>query len=535
MQSWFSLELDGRPYRVEKDDTHLTLAQFLVQLDEIYADFSFGESWRGGCPVIVGQLEKDAPRFRLNDATLLLMPQLAGRQVWTPQGISNSDPNHPVNIALSSGIFESGSKRNGSLAAALFEGFYRPDLRRRGQMNDQFDSLVTRSLNVPSVRDAAARVFASVEQVRHEAAQKAEKSGKENQVWTGRKDIHEDRFSKRLFQLKEYAELNYVDGSKRRFYRPKTLVDLMRLKREYPEAQLIAGGTGLAQDSGKVEWPNLISVEGVDELNEIITDQDYWEIGSAVSLTRIAETIGRECPEFAKLMRRFGSRPVRNRATLGGYLATAWSQGQLSPLLIALNARVMLLSNDGERNAPVSQFFDKNGGTILQPGEIVRSVVIPRSTDSLLDSRGMTARICDAYSTGQRRNLVDPFVTGAFALELREKVVAKAWIAYSGLGKTPVRIKEAEEFLAGKTWNEDTMHAVLPVLHKSAGALLKAASEEEDDEEAALYRKQLVITLFQKFYYQHPDPDSVKPKNLSASNEIGRLEQPFFDAITPLT
>ncbi|MCK5923758.1 MAG: hypothetical protein KAG66_22685, partial [Methylococcales bacterium] len=45
------------------------------------------------------------------------------------------------------------------------------------------------------------------------------------------------------------------------------------------------------------------------------------------------------------------------------------------------------------------------------------------------------------------------------------------------------------------------------------------------------YRKQLVTTLFQKFFYQHPEPDSIKPENLTATGEFAKLDQPFFDAI----
>ncbi len=531
MQSWFQFDLDGESLRVEKEATHLSLAEFLARLDPVFAYFTHGKPWRGGSPVILGDLESDIPRFRLVDAGLMLMPMLAGRQVWTPVGIKNADPDHPVNVALSRGHFESGSERNGTITALMFEGFYRPDLRRQGQMNDQFDCLLTRTMNVPVIRKSAAEVFASVEQIRHDAAQKAQRSGQQKQVWTGRRDIHEDCFSRKLFRMKAIPELSYVDDSKRRFYRPKTLIDLLRLRREYPNAQLIAGGTELAQKSSQVEWPNLISLEGVEELTHITTAKDYWEIGAAASLTRTSEVIGRECPPFNKILRRFGSRAIRNRATIGGNLATAWSAGQITPLLIALDARVMLLSDDGERDAPVSQFFEEDGKPILRPGEIIRSIIIPRSTESLLESRGMTSRICNVYTVSGRRNLAEPFITGAFAVELREKLVAKAWIAFSGISPAPFRIREVEETLAGKLWNEDNMFETLSLLHKATAKLPELQPGKNQNREDQEYREQLVTTLFQKFFYQHPDAESVKPEKLTATGEFARLDHPFFDAI----
>ena len=129
--------------------------------------------------------------------------------------------------------------------------------------------------------------------------------------------------------------------------------------------------------------------------------------------------IGGECPEFLKALTRFASRPVRNRASLGGYLAVASDTGQLTPLLIALDARVILLSSDGERDAPIYHFYEGAGKTILRPGEIIRCIIIPRNNRSALAARGMTSRICDTYTVGPRRNLCEPFVTGAFAMDLR--------------------------------------------------------------------------------------------------------------------
>lgn len=530
MQSWFTFILDGEECRVEKEDTHRTLASYLLELDTCFAHFTGHDAWQGGDPVVLGDIEGDRHRFRVVDAGLLMLPMLAGRQVWTPEGIQNAEPDHPVNLALHNSHLECSRERLGALKVLMFEGYYRPDLRNQGQTNDQFDSLVTRTTNAPAIRESAAQVFASTEQLRHEAAQKAERSGQESTVWTGKQDIFEDRFTKQLFKLSERLTLNYVDASKRRFYRPGTIIELLRLKREYPDALFLAGGTELGRLSGVVEWPNLISVESVKELNSFLTTEETWEIGAAIPLTEIGERIGRECPSFPKILRRFASRPIRNRASLGGYLASSWFNGQLTPLLMALNARVLLLSEDGERDAPISQFFDSSGKTILAPNEVIRSILIPRTTNSALSDRGITSAICDVYTAAPRRALCRPYATGAFALELRERTIVKARIAYSGIGEVPVRAREAEEFLNGKVWEEKTAFEVLPILNETV-AVSELTSEAGDNTADAAYRKQLVVTLFQKFFSQHPRPDSQKPEELTATGEFAKLNQPFFDAI----
>ena len=187
---------------------------------------------------------------------------------------------------------------------------------------------------------------------------------------------------------------------------------------ELKDAQLIAGGTHLGMNVKNVSIPNLISVEGVRELSKPIKTEESWEIGAATTLTRVTEQIGREYPQIAKILRRFATRPIRNRATLGGYLATAGGSGQISPLLFALNARVILLSENGERDAPISQFYDKNTGTILAQGEVIRSVIIPRYNDLTLADRGITSRLCDTYTSGRRRTLTKPYVRGLPTQEL---------------------------------------------------------------------------------------------------------------------
>ncbi|HRQ87586.1 MAG TPA: FAD binding domain-containing protein, partial [Bacteroidia bacterium] len=282
MQSWFNFELDGEICRVERESACGTLASFLARLDPSFSHFAEHDPLHAPRLVVMGMHEGDRHRFRIVDAGLMLLPMVAGRQIWTPEGIRNAEPEHPVNLALRGRSFECGEDRLDSLIALTFEGYYRPDLRRQGQVNDQFDAVVTRTANVPAIREAVVQVFASTEQLRHEAAQRAERSGEERTVWTGKRDIFGDRFTRQLFRLAEERSLQYVDGTKRRFFRPDNLVELMKLRREYPSAAIVAGGTGLSRNAERESAADLVSLEAVKELNTVHTSEDVWEIGSAV-------------------------------------------------------------------------------------------------------------------------------------------------------------------------------------------------------------------------------------------------------------
>ncbi len=525
MQSWFNFELDGETCRVERESTRTTLAQFLARLAPCFSHFLAHDAFVSPRLVVMGTKENDCYRFRVVDAGLLLMPMVADRQIWTPEGIRTSEPEHPVNLAFLGGGYECSRQRLDNIIALTFEGYYRSDLRRQGQMYDQFDAITTRTANPEAIRETALQVFASTEQLRFETARRAERSGEERSVWTGKKDIFGDRFTRHLFRQPDRRSLQYVDGEKHRFFRPDTLVDLLRLRRDYPGAGLIAGATGQPHQTGDAMPMEWISLDAINELNLIETKEEEWIIGAAVNLTQISEQIGRECRVFTKILRRFASRPVRNRATLGGSLASAYPSGQIAPLLIALNAQIQLASTDGEREMPVAQFYSEGGVTTLRSGEVIRAVVIPRATESALSARGITTRICDVYSVGPRRANCSPYLTAGFALELRNRKITKAWLTYGGIEKALLRVQEAEDFLLGRIWDEETMIETLPVLHRSI-----EISPDESGEAIAAYRKQLTGTLFQKFYYQHPSHNDIHPQDLTAISELGRLDDPFHDS-----
>ena len=105
---------------------------------------------------------------------------------------------------------------------------------------------------------------------------------------------------------------------------------------------MIAGGTDLAVESNlrARRWPHLVSLEAIAELREFSESRDVGEIGAALPLTEIALRWSGAPEVFREWLPLFASPPIRNRATLGGNLATASPIGDGAPLLLALDARV---------------------------------------------------------------------------------------------------------------------------------------------------------------------------------------------------
>ena len=135
------------------------------------------------------------------------------------------------------------------------------------------------------------------------------------------------------------------------FARPATLEECFSIAAQHPEARWIAGATDMSVEANLKfrRWPYLVSLEGVAELREFAETGDSVRIGAALPLTEIALRWGSAPPAFRDWLLLFASPPIRNRATLGGSLATASPIGDSAPLLMALDAVVHIA---GSQRAP---------------------------------------------------------------------------------------------------------------------------------------------------------------------------------------
>lgn len=516
MQSWLSFELDGVQRRVEGMPLHTTLADYLTGIGVGQGRYERADRWLGGAPVIMLDADSEGLSvYRSIDSTRVLLPQVAGCLLYTAEGILRlGGPDHPVVRAFQSHpALDLDPSACAAWIVAFFEAYYRPDLSNRQQLWSQLDAAISRTADTRLVEKVAREVLAAARS--RVAARKALPRASGSQQTP---DLYGDAFSALLFRpMPEAHDFVYVDEAKRRYYRPQTVIELLRLKSQYPEARVVSGGGSFAAGAREGRtWPAMLSMDGVSEMRLSIAHPDHWEVGAAVTLTALEEALGGEMPVLSKMLRRHGTRAMRNRATLGGHLAAADPRSDLAPLLMALDSRVVLSGLEGEREAPLSGFFETDRRTMLRPGEILRSILIPRFTKELLEARGCTVRWADYYKVAARRQNLPGVVSAAFAIELDpKKTIRKAWLAYSGVGDRPIRARQTEAALVGKPWDESTLVATLRPLDQEISAI-------GDDLASREYRRQLVVTLLQKFFYQHPHQDQEAPVELGATAEFLR-------------
>ena len=214
------------------------------------------------------------------------------------------------------------------------------------------------------------------------------------------------------------------------FSRPGSLTECFDLA-EDSAARFVAGNTdlGIATNLRGERYPHLISLESIADLRVFHDTPEAVEIGAALALTEIAERWTAAPPIFHEWLPLFASLPIRNRATLGGNLATASPIGDSAPLLLALDAGVRLVSRRGERLMPLERFFIGYRQTALAKGELVHSIRIPKPLPEAIRF----------YKVAKRR--MDDISTVAAAIAMTGDSVR---MGMGGVAATPRRVTPAE-------------------------------------------------------------------------------------------
>jgi len=212
------------------------------------------------------------------------------------------------------------------------------------------------------------------------------------------------------------------------FARPGSLAECFALLAEHPDARLIAGGTDLAVESNLrfKRFPYLISIEALRELRVFRETDSEIEIGAGLTLSEI----DLPHPVWAEWQILFASPLIRNRATLGGNLATASPIGDAAPLLLAFDARVRIAGLAGERVVQLDKFFLGYRKTALTHGDVLVSILLPKPLPAVIRFYKAAKRRMDDIST----------VAACFAVH-----ADGVRMAFGGVAPIPLRAYAAEK------------------------------------------------------------------------------------------
>lgn len=151
------------------------------------------------------------------------------------------------------------------------------------------------------------------------------------------------------------------------------LDNLLDLKAQEPDAQLLAGGTDLMVEVNLAHHrPNqVVSLRRVDELRDLTSER----IGAGVTWARLEKSA---YTALAQAARTVGSPQIRAAGTIGGNVGTASPAGDGLPWIAAADAEIVVESKErGERIIRWRDFFTGVKRTSLASDEVITGITVP--------------------------------------------------------------------------------------------------------------------------------------------------------------
>ncbi len=258
---------------------------------------------------------------------------------------------------------------------------------------------------------------------------------------------------------------------------PRSLDEAVRHLAEDADLRPVAGCTDLlvadAEHLGAI--PAVLDLLTIPELRGIRWVGETLEIGATTTFSEIgaSRSVQQNFPSLAEAAWLIGGWQIQNRATLGGNMANASPAGDSLPVLLALDASVVLVGPDGERILPYGEFHTGYREIDCQPGEIIARVLLPRPRpDTVQLFRKVGTREAHAISK----------VVVALSGSLEEGRIAEYRLAAGSVAPVPIRLTSVEEAVVGRQADKETADL--------AGRLAAESVEPIDDvRSTAAYRR----------------------------------------------
>lgn len=390
----------------------------------------------GACTVAVGRLENGKLVYKAVNACIQFLPTLDGCHVLTVEDLQNTDGSlHPVQQEM---VTRDGSQCGFCTPGFIMSMFVLADENKDPSTSEVEDALAGNLCRCTGYGPIVEATKAAAGQVDHAH-------------WR-------DEIAERLknIQPREMVSLAHDAGL---YLAPVTSAELAQALADHPDATILAGGTdvGLWVTKMNRKLHKIIYTGNVSDMLDCRETETDFHIGGAVRYSDLPQDLLDAYPDFAEVLRRIGSRQVRNLGTVGGNIANGSPIGDTPPLLIAMDAQVVLNKGGVLRDMPLEAFFIDYGKQDLQEGEFVEAIIIPKPRPDWQFR---------AYKISKRFDQDISAVCAAFNLRLVDGVVQKARIAFGGMAATPKRAALTEAAITGKPWNEDTATIALPALQE---------------------------------------------------------------------
>ncbi len=270
---------------------------------------------------------------------------------------------------------------------------------------------------------------------------------------------------------------------------PGTMTEALSLLARYRgQARVIAGGTDIVPKLKRreIRAPEYIidlkRIPGLDYINH--DEPSGLRLGPLVTIHAV-ETSPVVRERFGVLSRAaesMASVSVRNRGTIAGNICNAVPSADTAPPLLALEARLRLVSEKGERVVSIEDFFTGPGQTALAEDELLAEIQVPNLPP---ESRG-------SYLKLSPRRAMDLAIVGVAAVVTAENGTCRdIRIALGAVSPTPLRARKAEAIISGQRLSDE-------VIDSAARTAARECRPISDHRASAEYRTEMVRVLVRR-------------------------------------
>ena len=253
----------------------------------------------------------------------------------------------------------------------------------------------------------------------------------------------------------------------------------------------VAGGTDLY-----VEQADILAESGIRFLNQypqmkgITIEGNSIHIGALTTFAEFANhpAIINLIPDIQTYIQRIASVTIRQRATVGGNIITASPIGDISVLLLALNANLILQPGDNVRKVRLREFFQGYKKTGKKPGEILTEIVI---------SIPPCATKFNSEKISKRRYLDCAAVNSTITIRCEGDTIREISISMGGVAPIPLFLKQTSNYFIGKQLTQKAIAGAFPILQ---GEISPISDIHGSASYKRLLARQLLIAHFTKLF-----------------------------------
>ncbi len=256
-------------------------------------------------------------------------------------------------------------------------------------------------------------------------------------------------------------------------------------------AFVIAGGTDLYVQRGEDIPEASVHVLNLHpEMKGIVRQDGAIRVGALTTFEEFAQhpEILEIIPEIQDYMFLIASWQIRNRATLGGNLINASPIGDMTILLLALDAGLVLKDGEQARATPITEFYQGYKQLAKTPSEILTEIVIPvPDASTKINWEKVSKRKCLDIAS----------VNSALRVRCEDGVIQEAALAMGGVAPVPLLMTRTNAFLTGKPVSAETVEGAMPVVQDEIAPISDVRGSADYKR---LLAQQLLMAHFAKLF-----------------------------------